>query len=70
MYNGRIGDIPSSDPLRFSQAFLGVVLHVVDVPTTSWEHSWLRERKHDLLLQWCVPPFSVDFAGSDVNVEF
>lgn len=21
-------------------------------------HSGLRERKHDLLLQWCVPPFS------------
>jgi len=52
----------------YSEAFPGVVLHVVDVPTTAWEHSGLRERKHDLLLQWCVTPFS-DFVGSDVNVE-
>jgi len=54
----------------FSEAFPGVVVRVVDVPTTAWEHSGLRERKHDLLLQWCVTPFSVDFVGSDVNVEF
>jgi DNA-binding transcriptional LysR family regulator len=52
----------------FSEAFPGVVVHVVDVPTTAWEHSGLRERKHDLLLQWYVRPFS-DFVGSDVNVE-
>src|SRR5262245_15742062 len=54
----------------FTEAFPGVVLHVVDVPTTSWEHSGLRERRHDLLLQWCVTPFSADFAASDVHVEF
>ena len=51
----------------FSEAFPGVVLRVVDVPTAAWELG-LRERKHDLLLQWCVTPFLGSLC-SEVNVE-
>jgi DNA-binding transcriptional LysR family regulator len=53
----------------FSEAFPGVILRVVDVPATSWEHPGLRERRHDLLLAWCVPPLSSALLGSDVQVE-
>jgi DNA-binding transcriptional LysR family regulator len=53
----------------FSEAFPGVVLRVADVPATSWEHSGLRERRHDLLLAWCVPPLSSALFGPDVQVE-
>jgi len=54
---------------RFSEAFPGVVLRIEHVPAAVWEHAGLRERKHDLLLEWSVPPFSSDFLGSDVRVE-
>jgi len=53
---------------RFSEAFPAVVLRVADVPTTAY--SGLRERKHDLILEWCVPPYSSDILGSEVKVEF
>ena len=54
----------------FSEAFPGVALRVEDVPPASWEHSGLRQRKHDLLLQWCATPLSTHILGSDVKVEF
>ena len=54
----------------FSKSFPEVVLRVADVTATAWEHSGLRERKHDLFLHWCVTPFaSGDILGSDVEVE-
>jgi DNA-binding transcriptional LysR family regulator len=53
----------------FSETFPGVALRVEDLPAASW-HSGLRERKHDLFLQWCAMPFSADFLGSDMKVEF
>jgi DNA-binding transcriptional LysR family regulator len=49
----------------FSKTHPGVVLRVADVTTS---YSGLHERSHDLLLHWCVPPYS-DVLGSDVNVE-
>ena len=54
---------------RFSEAFPGVVLRIEHVPAAVWEHAGLRERRHDLLLEWSVRPFSSDFIGSDVKVE-
>jgi len=42
----------------FCEAFPGVALRVANVPAAIWEHSGLRERKHDLLLGWRVTPFS------------
>jgi DNA-binding transcriptional LysR family regulator len=55
---------------RFAEASPGVALRVADVPPTVREHSGLRERRYDLLLGWCVMPFSRDLLGVDVNVEF
>src|SRR5262245_30374571 len=54
---------------EFSEAFPGVGLRVSAVPAANWEHSGLRERKCDLLLQWTSGPFSSSFLGSDVNAE-
>jgi DNA-binding transcriptional LysR family regulator len=53
---------------EFSETYPKVVLRVSEVPVASY--SGLRERKHDLHLEWCVPPFSRDDVGNDVNVEF
>ena len=53
---------------EFSEAYPGVVMRVSDLPVDLY--SGLRERTHDLLLTWCVPPFSLDDVGNDVNVEF
>jgi DNA-binding transcriptional LysR family regulator len=53
---------------EFSQAYPRVVLRVGEVPVAIY--SGLRERRHDLHLEWCVPPFSRDDVGNDVNVEF
>ena len=53
---------------EFSEAYPKVVLRVSEVPVASY--SGLRERMHDLHLEWCVPPFSRDDVGNDVNVEF
>jgi DNA-binding transcriptional LysR family regulator len=55
---------------RFSEAYPTVALHVTDVPPAVSEHSGLRERRYDLLLGWRVMPFSSNFLGDDVNVEF
>src|SRR5262249_43191450 len=55
---------------RFSEAFPAAILRIADVPAAVWEHSGLRERKHDLLLQWYGPPFDSEFVGRDMNVEF
>jgi DNA-binding transcriptional LysR family regulator len=52
----------------FSEAYPGVALRVEDVPAAGWEHG-LRERKHDLLLQWWVPPYSSDLTAGEVEVE-
>ncbi len=52
---------------EFSASYPKVVLRVSEVPITSY--SGLRERTHDVHLEWCVPPFSRDDVGSDVNVE-
>jgi len=54
---------------RFSEAFPGVVVRITDVPSTAWEHADLRERRHDLLLQWCSGPFAGPFLGGDLEVE-
>jgi DNA-binding transcriptional LysR family regulator len=53
---------------EFSQAHPRVVLRVAEVSIASY--SGLRERMHDLQLEWCVPPFSREDVGSDVKVEF
>jgi DNA-binding transcriptional LysR family regulator len=52
----------------FSEAYPGVALRVEDVPASGWEQG-LIERKHDLLLQWCVPPLSSDRPEGEVKVE-
>src|SRR5207249_3734417 len=52
----------------FSAAFPGVILRVTEVPATAY--SGLRERKHDLILEWYVPPYSSEILGTDVKVEF
>jgi DNA-binding transcriptional LysR family regulator len=52
----------------FSEAVPGVVLRIADVTITA--SSGLRERMHDLLLEWYVPPFTSDILGSDVKAEF
>jgi DNA-binding transcriptional LysR family regulator len=54
---------------KFSEAYPKVVLRVSEVPTSAI-YSVLRERTHDLHLEWCVPPFSRDDAANDVNVEY
>jgi DNA-binding transcriptional LysR family regulator len=53
---------------KFSKAYPNVVLRVSEVPTSAI-YSVLRERTHDLHLEWCAPPFARDDAGNDVNVE-
>ena len=53
---------------EFSQAHPRIVLRVGEVPVASY--SGLRERVHDVHLEWCVPPFSLDDVGSDVKVDF
>jgi DNA-binding transcriptional LysR family regulator len=52
---------------EFSESYPKVVLRVSEVPVTSY--SRLRERTHDVHLEFCVPPFSRDDVGNDVNVE-
>jgi DNA-binding transcriptional LysR family regulator len=54
---------------KFSKAYPNVVLRVSEVPTSAI-YSVLRERTHDLHLEWCVPPLTRDDAASDVNVEY
>jgi DNA-binding transcriptional LysR family regulator len=50
----------------FSTVFPGVILRIAEVTA----YSGLHERKHDLILEWCVPPYSSEIVGSDVKVEF
>jgi DNA-binding transcriptional LysR family regulator len=52
---------------EFSESYPKVVLRVSEVPIASY--SGLRDRIHDLHLEWCVPPFSREEVGNDVNVE-
>ena len=52
----------------FSDAHPGAAVRVEDVPAAGWENG-LRERRHDLLLQWFVPPYSSDLAAGEVKVE-
>lgn len=54
---------------NFSDAYPKVVLRISEV-TRSAIYSVLRERTHDLHLEWCVPPFSRDDVANDVNVEY
>jgi DNA-binding transcriptional LysR family regulator len=54
---------------KFSDAYPKVVLRISEVPRSAI-YSVLRERTHDLHLEWCVPPFSRDDVASDVNVEY
>lgn|SRR5262245_5770509 len=53
---------------EFSQAYPRIVLRVGEVPVASY--SGLRERVHDVHLEWCVPPFSLEDVGNDVKVDF
>ena len=52
---------------KFSDAYPKVVLRISEVPRSAI-NSVLRERTHDLHLEWCVPPF--DDAANDVNIEY
>jgi len=54
---------------KFSKAYPNVVLRVSEVLAVA-SYSGLRERVHDLHVEWCVPPFSRDDAGNDVDVEY
>jgi DNA-binding transcriptional LysR family regulator len=54
---------------KFSEAYPKVVLRVSEMPPVA-AYSGLRERTLDLHVEWCVPPFSRDDAGNDVNVEY
>ena len=54
---------------KFSDAYPKVVLRISEVPRSAI-YSVLRERTHDLHLEWCVPPFSRDDVANDVNVEY
>ena len=54
---------------KFSDAYPKVVLRISEVPRSAI-NSVLRERTHDLHLEWCVPPFSRDDAANDVNIEY
>jgi DNA-binding transcriptional LysR family regulator len=54
---------------KFSEAYPKVVLRLSEVPTSAIS-SVLRERTHDLHLEWCVPPFTRDDVENDVNVEY
>jgi DNA-binding transcriptional LysR family regulator len=53
---------------KFSEAYPKMVLRISEVPPVA-AYSGLRERILDLHLEWCVPPFSRDDAGHDVNIE-
>ena len=53
---------------EFSVTYPKVVLRVSELLAVA-SYSVLRERTNDLHLDWCVPPFSRDDAGSDVNIE-
>jgi DNA-binding transcriptional LysR family regulator len=53
---------------KFSEAYPKVVLRVSEVSPVA-AYSGLRDRTHDLHVEWYVPPFSHDEAGNDVNVE-
>jgi DNA-binding transcriptional LysR family regulator len=52
---------------KFSDAYPKVVLRISEVPRSAI-YSVLRERTHDLHLEWCVPPF--DDAANDVHIEY
>ena len=52
----------------FSEAYPKVALSVSEVPVAAY--SGLRDRTHDLHLEWCVPPFSREEVGNDVEVDF
>jgi DNA-binding transcriptional LysR family regulator len=54
---------------KFSETYPKVVMRVSELPAVA-SYSVLRERTNDLHLEWCVPPFSRDDAGNDVNVEY
>jgi len=54
---------------KFSDAYPKVVLRISEVPRSAI-NSVLRERTHDLHMEWCVPPFSRDDAANDVNIEY
>jgi DNA-binding transcriptional LysR family regulator len=53
----------------FLEAHQKVVLRVSELPKAV-AYSGLRERTLDLHVEWCVPPFSHDEAGNDMNVEY
>jgi DNA-binding transcriptional LysR family regulator len=54
---------------KFSDAYPKVVLRISEVPRSAI-NSVLRERTHDLHLEWCVPPFPRDDAANDVSIEY
>ena len=54
---------------RFSDAYPKVILRISEVPRSAI-NSVLRERTHDLHLEWCVPPFPRDDAANDVSIEY
>jgi DNA-binding transcriptional LysR family regulator len=54
---------------KFSVTYPKVVLRVTELLSVA-SYPVLRERTNDLHLEWCVPPFSRDDAGPDVNVEY
>jgi len=54
---------------NFSDAYPKVVLRISEVPRSAI-NSVLRERTHDLHLEWCAPPFSRNDAAKDVNIEY
>jgi DNA-binding transcriptional LysR family regulator len=54
---------------KFSDAYPKVVLRISEVPRAAI-YSVLRERTHDLHLEWCVPPFPRDDAANDVSIEY
>jgi DNA-binding transcriptional LysR family regulator len=54
---------------KFSDAYPKVVLRISEVPRSAI-NSVLRERTHDLHMEWCVPPFSRDNAANNVNIEY
>jgi len=54
---------------EFLEAYPKVVLRVSELPKAV-AYSGLRERTLDLHVEWCVPLFSRDEAGNDMNVEY
>src|SRR5712671_6832220 len=53
---------------EFMVAYPKVFLRVSELPKAV-AYSGLRERTLDLHVEWCVPPFFLDEAGNDMNVE-